>query len=58
MNARVPGATRLFDIVFIIVVINTVVQRSCCVVKTRARQGVVATDRQVKLDLPVSVALS
>jgi cell volume regulation protein A len=23
MNARVPGATRLFDIVFIIVVINT-----------------------------------
>jgi cell volume regulation protein A len=26
MNARVPGATRLFDIVFIIVVINTAVQ--------------------------------
>ena len=26
MNARVPGATRLFDIVFIIVVINTLVQ--------------------------------
>jgi cell volume regulation protein A len=26
MNARVPGATRLFDIVFIIVVINTLAQ--------------------------------
>jgi cell volume regulation protein A len=26
MNARVPGATRLFDIVFIVVVINTVLQ--------------------------------
>jgi len=26
MNARVPGATRLFDIVFIVVVINTLLQ--------------------------------
>jgi cell volume regulation protein A len=26
MNARVPGATRLFDIVFIIVVISTLAQ--------------------------------
>jgi potassium/hydrogen antiporter len=28
MNARMPGATRLFDIVFIIVVINTLAQES------------------------------
>ena len=53
VNARVPGAIRLFDIVFIIVVVNTLVQGTTL---PRAARRLKVTARAEPLDLDVEAA--